>query len=206
MTVSNPVIKPSSLNHASVIIRYSALISAGRKGNNPMEDTISRKDHEKKLVQEVRKAIEHRATWMYLLLKEARERGLDWDDFARPAIHMTGCLGGQTRRDKMKDQSSLEEFSTVFAGEISRKVFEMEVLAADEERYHLDFHYCPLVKAWEKLGVSPEEIEKLCDIAMEGDRGTADQFPAFQFSLGWTIAKGDAVCQIRFDKVEDLGV
>ena len=59
-----------------------------------MEKTYSQAELDEKVVQEVRKAIEHRATWMYLLLKEARERGLDWDEFARPAIWTTGCLGG----------------------------------------------------------------------------------------------------------------
>ena len=101
----------------------------------------------------------------------------------------------------MENPHSMEEFATVFAGGTSRAVFEMDVLAVDEEKYYLDFHYCPLVSAWEKLGASPEEIEQLCDIAMEGDRGTADEFPAFEFSLGKTIAGGHAVCEIRFDKV-----
>ena len=165
-----------------------------------MKKTYSQAEHDQQVVSEVRKAIEHRATWMYLLLKEARDRGLDWYDFARPAIRATGCLGGKKRREKMENPQSMKEFTTVFAGGISRKVFEMEVLAADEESYYLDFHYCPLVSAWEKLGASPEEIEQLCDIAMEGDRGTADEFPAFEFSLGKTIAQGHAVCEIRFDK------
>jgi hypothetical protein len=166
-----------------------------------MAKTYSQAELNEKVVQEVRKAIEHRATWMYLLLKEARQRGLEWDDFARPAIWNTGCLGGQKRRAKMTDPDNLEEFASVFAGETSRAVFEMEVVAQDAERYHLDFHYCPLVSAWEKLGASAEEIRQLCDIAMDGDRGTADQFPAFAFSLGSTIADGEAVCQIRFDRV-----
>jgi hypothetical protein len=167
-----------------------------------MEKTYTQAEHDEQIVQEVRKAIEHRATWMYLLLQEAGKRGLDWDDFARPAIRAAGCLGGKKRREKMQDPHSMEEFATVFGGGTSRKVFEMEVLAADENRYHLDFHYCPLVSAWQKLGVSPEEIEQLCDIAMEGDRGTADEFPAFEFSLGKTIAQGHPVCQIRFDKMQ----
>ena len=165
-----------------------------------MEKIYSQAEHEELIVMEVRKAIEHRATWMVLLLQEARKKGLDWDDFARSAIRKTGCLGGQKRREKMENPDSMAEFATVFAGGTSRKVFEMEVLAADEEAYHLDFHYCPLVSAWQKLGISPEEIEQLCDIAMDGDRGTADEFPAFEFSLGKTIAEGHEVCQIRFDK------
>lgn len=167
-----------------------------------MTKTYSQAELDQIVVQEVRKAIEHRATWMYLLLKEARQRGLDWDELARPAIRATGCLGGLKRRQKMNDPDSLEEFASVFAGRTSRAVFEMEVVAQDEERYHLDFHYCPLVNAWEKLGASKQEIQQLCDIAMEGDRGTADQFPAFEFSLGKTIADGEGVCQIRFDKNE----
>lgn len=152
------------------------------------------------LVTEIRKAIEHRATWMYLLLQEARERGLDWDEFARPAIEKTGGIHGQLKLEKMSDPASMEEFQTVFAGEVSQKVFEMDVVAADQEKYHLDFHYCPLVSAWEKLGATPEDIKHLCDIAMDGDRGMASQFPAFEFTLGHTIAEGGPVCQIRFDK------
>ncbi len=165
-----------------------------------MADTQNAPEHESKLVAELRKAIEHRATWMYNLLKEAREQGLEWDDFAREAVRKTGCFHGQLRREKMEDPTDMREFSTVFAAGTSRDVFEMEVLEADEEKYYLDFHYCPLVKAWEKQGASPEEIEHLCNIAMDGDRGIASQFPAFEFSLGKTIAQGHPVCQIRFDK------
>ena len=35
--------------------------------------------------------------------------------------------------------------------------------AADGTLY-LDFHYCPLVKAWQKAGCTDEEIARLCDI------------------------------------------
>jgi len=152
------------------------------------------------LITEVRKAIEHRATWMYLLLKEARERGLEWDDFGRAAIRKTGSIHGLGKKARMEDPSSMEEFQTVFAGEISRGVFEMEVVKEDQDSYHLDFHYCPLVAAWEKLGASPDDIEHLCDIAMDGDRGVAGEFEDFEFTLGHTIAEGKSICQIRFDK------
>ncbi len=155
---------------------------------------------DEEIVVEVRNAIEHRATWMYFLMEEARKRGLDWDDFAREAIRQTGCIHGERFKALMQDETSLEEFEQVFAVGTGRKVFEMEVLAEDEEKYYLDFHYCPLVKAWQKLGVSDEDIEQLCDIAMDGDRGIASQFPTVKFTLGETIAQGHPVCQIRFDK------
>ena len=63
-----------------------------------MTKSYTQSEHDEILVREIRKAIEHRATWMYLLLKEARDRGLDWDEFARPAILQTGCQGGPVKR------------------------------------------------------------------------------------------------------------
>ena len=53
----------------------------------------------------------------------------------------------------------------------ARKVFEMDVIKSTDDELELHFHYCPLVKAWQKCGCSDEEIAMLCDIAMCGDRG-----------------------------------
>ena len=53
------------------------------------------------------------------------------------------------------------------------------------------------MKAWQKQGCSDEEICRLCDHAMCGDRGIAESFGC-QLELPKTIAKGDGVCQIRF--------
>ena len=168
-----------------------------------MSKIVNEPTIDEEIVVEVRNAIEHRSTWMYLLMKEARDRGLNWDDFAREAIRQTGCIHGARFKALVEDETSIEEFERVFAVGTGRKVFEMEVLEEDDEKYYLDFHYCPLVKAWQKLGVSDEEIEHLCDIAMDGDRGISSQFPAFEFTLGKTIAQGHPVCQIRFDKKKE---
>ena len=46
-------------------------------------------------------------------------------------------------------------------------------------------------------GLSDEEICRLCDHAMCGDRGIAESFGC-ELELPKTIAKGDGVCQIRF--------
>ena len=35
---------------------------------------------------------------------------------------------------------------------------------ASDDTLYLDFHYCPLVKAWQKAGCTDEEIARLCDI------------------------------------------
>jgi hypothetical protein len=147
----------------------------------------------------LRNAIEHRASWMYNLLKEAKKHGLSWDDIGRKAVFETGEMHGGRIESEIGKDASVEEFAKKFAVGPDRKIFEMEVLKEDENGYYLDFHYCPLVSAWQKLGATEEEIEELCDIAMDGDRGIASKFENFGFSLGHTIAQGARSCQIRFD-------
>ncbi|MDO4567040.1 MAG: L-2-amino-thiazoline-4-carboxylic acid hydrolase, partial [Oscillospiraceae bacterium] len=63
----------------------------------------------------------------------------------------------------------------------------------------LDFHYCPLVKAWQRAGCSDEEIARLCDIAMCGDHGIGERYGAV-LELPQAIAKGDPVCELRYIK------
>ena len=149
----------------------------------------------------VRNAIEHRATWFYLLLKEVEKRGLDLEEVGRAAIYECGCFHGIEKMMKnCKDPADLREFLKVFADETGQKVFEMEVLENDEDKLYIDFHYCPLVSAWKKLGATDEEIPLLCDIAMDGDRGICSKFEGYEFNLGKVIAKGEGICEIRIDK------
>ena len=78
-------------------------------------------------------------------------------------------------------------------------VFEMEVLESTDDKLSLDFHYCPLVKAWQNAGCSDEEIAELCDIAMCGDHGIGECYGAV-LDLPKCIAKGDDVCSLRYHK------
>ncbi len=101
---------------------------------------------------------------------------------------------------KCTDISDLKEFAKVFSTETSKKVFEMDYTESSDDKLSVEFHYCPLVSAWLKQGFSDEDIAKLCDIAMDGDRGIAGKLPDFEFELGKTIAQGNAVCEINFIK------
>ncbi len=144
-------------------------------------------------IGELRAAIGHRATWMYLLLDEARKRGLDWDDFARAAITKCGQFHGDT---KFSPTESTQEFGSEFAGDTVKKVFDMDVVELNEEQFVVEFNYCPLITGWLTQTENEEDIQTLCDIAMDGDRGIIEKFPAFNFDLQSTIAKGDKVCRI----------
>ena len=52
----------------------------------------------------------------------------------------------------------MTKFLEVFIGEEQAKVLELEILDKAEDHLLMDFHYCPLVTAWEKLGCSQEDI------------------------------------------------
>jgi hypothetical protein len=148
-------------------------------------------------IEDLRNAIEHRATWFYYLIEEAQKRGLNYD-FARDAILRCGSFHGLNKYTQTDD---LKVFAPEFVTDNVKNIFEMDVHVTDKE-LNIEFHYCPLVAAWKKLTNDEEKISTLCDIAMDGDRGIASELDAFEFELGDTIAKGNKTCQVCFRKVK----
>ena len=73
-----------------------------------------------------------------------------------------------------------------FLDELGQRMFEMEFTKCTDDELNVEFHYCPLVTAWQELGFDDETIVTLCDIAMDGDRGIAAE-NGFEFTLGDTI-------------------
>jgi hypothetical protein len=148
-------------------------------------------------VNDLRAAIEHRATWFYLLLDEACKKGLDPDDFARKAITRCGHFHG---KEKFASGGDIQKFAAQFATELNKKIFEIDVRELTDQRFVVEFHYCPLVNAWLKQTKDPKEIEQLCDIAMDGDRGIISVSPGFEMTLEETLAKGGSCCRIIITK------
>lgn len=147
-------------------------------------------------IQDMRGAFEHRAAWFALLIDEARKRGVDIS-FARDAILRCGCFHAHT---KYPEGNEIKPFAQAFLNDNVVKIFEMEPRNVDEHEMRVDFHYCPLVAAWQQLGFSEEDIALFCDVAMDGDRGIVKEIPDFEFQLGKTIAKGDDVCEVLVRK------
>lgn len=150
------------------------------------------------LIRSIRGTLEHRATWLYLLLKEAEKRGISWEDIGDPAIKCCGNIEGNDLVES-SGTHSLKGLKKKLFTLSARIVFEMKILEAKDDKLSIDFGYCPLVSAWQKLGCSDEEIERLCKISMKGDQGIAESFGG-RLDLGETIAEGHRKCQIRFIK------
>ena len=157
------------------------------------------------VTNKLRGAIMHRAMWMGLILKELKARGLDWEEIGRSAIFKTGCIHGDGIKERMGGAESLVTFGNTFITEAIKKVFEIQVKQIDEAELILEFGYCPLVTAWQQIGIEGEMLEKLCDIAMAGDRGISSRFEAFDFKLGRTLAQGHPVCEVCFTRKQQMG-
>ena len=153
------------------------------------------------LIVGIREQLEHRALWMYLLQDEAAKKGLTAEEYVPAAIKRCGLYQGSLLVKKGGKGTSLRGLKKALFGFFAQKVFEMDILRCDDDHLDIDFHYCPLVKAWQKQGCSDEEIAVLCDYAMCGDRGIGECF-GVELDLPGTIAKGDATCQLRYVRRE----
>lgn len=149
------------------------------------------------LIVGIREQLEHRALWMYLLTDEAAKKGLSREEYVPDAIRRCGVYQGELLKEKGGMGNSLKGLKKALFGFFARKVFEMKIVRCDDDHLDIDFHYCPLVKAWQKQGCSDEEIAILCDHAMCGDRGIGSCFGA-ELDLPQTIAKGGETCQLRY--------
>ena len=150
------------------------------------------------ILSAIRGLLEHRASWLYLLLKEAEKKGIKWEDIGYPAVKACGNIHGLELID-LAGTNSLKGLKKKLFSIPAQIVFDMKILESTDTKLSIDFRYCPLVSAWQKLDCTDSEIERLCDIAMEGDRGIAESFGG-KMEIGETIAKGDKKCQIRFKK------
>ena len=150
------------------------------------------------LLQAIRAQLEQGAVWLYLLCDEAAKRGLDPRDFGSAAVKRCGLSQGADLVKKGKTDR-LKGLKKVLFNKPAQLVFEMDILKSTDDALDIDFHYCPLVKAWQKAGCSDEEIAMLCDIAMCGDHGIGECYGSF-LDLPKCIAKGDDVCSLRYHK------
>ena len=150
------------------------------------------------ILQAIRAQLEHRAHWLYLICDEAGKRGLDWKEVGCPAVRRCGLSQG-AELVKKGGTDSLKGLRKTLFSKPAQLVFEMDILESTDDKLSIDFHYCPLVKAWQKAGCTDQEIATLCDIAMCGDHGIGECYGAV-LDLPKCIAKGDDVCSLRYHK------
>ena len=146
-----------------------------------------------------RAQIEHRATWMALIYDEMVKAGIDAEPIIRRAIKRCGKFHGEMIKNRCGDPGNCEDFTKAFLTDLVVKTFDMRPITADKNSLKVDFHYCALITAWQKLGFDDKTCELLCDMAMDGDRGIAE-IMGYKFDLERTIAQGCPDCKLHFQK------
>lgn len=164
-----------------------------------INNKITIKDDEKVNIQ--RGAIGHRSTWTGLTYKYAVEEGRaeEVENLIRKAITETGMIQGTEIKNRCANPESCASFFDTMFTPTLQKSFEVEVNEKSDDVLNVEFHHCPLLKAWQDLGFDDALCEKLCDIAMDGDRNIANAM-GYDFHLGDTIANGCPTCQIKFSR------
>ena len=104
------------------------------------------------LIVAIREQLEHRALGMYLLCDEAKKKGLAPEEYAPAAIRRCGLYQGSNLRAKAGGGESLKGLKKTLFTKPAQWVFEMDVKRCTDDNLDIDFHYCPLVKAWQKQG------------------------------------------------------
>jgi hypothetical protein len=161
---------------------------------------ITNKANKTEITAEVNRAqIEHRATWMGLIYDEMVKEGIDAERIIRKAIKRCGNIHGENIKKKCADPRNCADFKGAFLNDLVINTFIMQPHDVDKDNLYIDFHYCALVTAWQKLGFDDKTCELLCDMAMDGDRGIAEAL-GLKLSLDETIAKGCAECKLHFHK------
>ena len=136
----------------------------------------------------------------YLTKKEAERQGIDLTPVSKAVQKESSVAMAQEIRSRMEDPANVGEFiEKMFKGPIGYEAYEVDVVSKSPESADLEYHYCPLVQAWQSLGLSDEEIAQLCDSAMEGDRIMAEEM-GYDIDIQKTIANGDGVCKIVYSR------
>lgn len=126
-----------------------------------------------RLLTAIRDQLGHRAMGIALLAEEAEKKGWKPEEYAGEAIRRCGCIQGCKLVKKGVGTTGLKGLKRALFTLPAQFVFEMKILESTDDKLSIDFHYCPLVGAWQKMGLSDQRIAQLCDIGMDGDRAIA---------------------------------
>jgi predicted ArsR family transcriptional regulator len=152
---------------------------------------------EKALKQE----IGNRARIYYLIYRELSEELGDAEavEILKRAIYERGKEKGELLAKKL-GEPDLKKLARAFVeGKEDIDAFGHEVVEVEDDHALLRLNHCPLVEAWEEMGLSPEQQKRMCDMAYQVDFGKFEA-AGFRLDFNCRIAEGDTTCDLHVKK------
>lgn len=135
------------------------------------------------------------AEFLGSIYQEGVEQNVDIESIMKNAFKKRGCRLGQQVSQLITEEKGLTAVKDILLG-ADGDVYDIEVQEWSKDKIDLHYYFCPQIPGWQKMGLSDEEMSKMCRIIMDSDAGLADGMGC-TFSLGKTIADGHEYCEIK---------
>jgi predicted ArsR family transcriptional regulator len=151
-----------------------------------------------KYTNALKQEVMNRARIYYLIYKElsaevGEERAIE---ILKRAIYERGKEKGRQLAEKIGEPDTKKLATAFMEGKQEIDVFGHEVVEVGEDHALLRLNQCPLVEAWEGMGLSEEEKKKMCDFAYQVDFGKFEG-AGYDLKFNCRIAAGNATCDLH---------
>lgn len=149
----------------------------------------------------LKQEIKNRARIYYLIFEElGKDVGQDKAvEILKRAIYERGKEKGQLLAEKLGGPDLKKLAQAFVEGKEDIDAFGHEVVEVEERHTLLRLNGCPLVDAWEEMGLSPDQKKLMCDMAYQIDFGKFEA-AGFKLEFNCRIAEGDATCDLHVKK------
>jgi len=158
---------------------------------------VSQADIESMFIEKIRAAHRKRAEYLYFIYKELCEEvgKAKAQKIIGSALRKAGNYYGKL----MSGINTPRDFISLIESGNPKEVFGRETITKSDEVGTFTVSYCPLIDAWQKMGLPEDETLKLCDIAMEADFGITEA-NQLRLTVNKCLMRGDAVCELQVTK------
>jgi hypothetical protein len=135
-----------------------------------------------------------RSEYIYHIVKAMEKAGVENpDEILKEAIYNVG----KTWSDRFGASESPSVFFQKLVGNDDMKgVLKWACVEDGEDAAEYHFYRCPLVHGWQRMGLEPEEIERLCKIGHQIDYGNVES-QGFVLDMHPGLGRGEEKCILR---------
>jgi hypothetical protein len=141
-------------------------------------------------------AMAARAEYLYHIVRALDKAGVkNVDEIMQEAMYNVGC----TWSGEAGDAKTPHEWWNNRLNENKRKILKLDWVRDENNEIELHFYRCPLVFGWQRMGVEPKMIERLCKIANQVDYGNAESF-GYELKMDPGLGRGAQRCTLVIRK------